>query len=77
MFHDQSAFMFMNESSVEDLNEKLDEYGLQKVTVQNFRPTFSISGLKAFEEDRWLQVRIGETEFTCYSPCTRFVILNY
>uniref|UniRef100_A0A914Q6D8 MOSC domain-containing protein n=1 Tax=Panagrolaimus davidi TaxID=227884 RepID=A0A914Q6D8_9BILA len=74
MFHDQSAFNFMNESSVEDLNEKLEQNGLEKVSVQNFRPTFAISGLKAFEEDRWLQVKVGEAEFTCYSPCTRCVL---
>ena len=71
MFHDQGAFMFMNDSSVEDLNERLVENGLKPVGMRNFRPTVAVSGLKPFEEDRWLQIKIGATEFTCYSPCTR------
>lgn len=57
-------------ASVDDLNKELkDEKAI--ISVRNFRPNILVSGVPAWDEDKWLHVRIGETEFVCYKPCTR------
>lgn len=40
------------------------------------RPNIIINNSIPFEEDRWLNIRIGDTvEFVCYRPCTRLAKL--
>ena len=59
-------------ASLEDLNARLEEQKQRKVEARNFRPNLVISGLPAFDEDCWLQIRVGqEAEFVCYKPCMR------
>lgn len=72
-YMDLSAFHAFSAASVENLNEHLS--GKNCVTdARNFRPNIVISGLPAFDEDRWLQIRINKTELICYKPCTRCVL---
>lgn len=62
--------MMMNESSLSDLNSKLDE----KVRALQFRPNFMVKGPSAYAEDNWKWVRIGETVvFRNIKPCQRLV----
>lgn len=68
--HDVSSFMLMTESSVTDLNSRLEK----PVTAQQFRPNFVVKGSQPFEEDNWDWIRIGsQTIFRQIKPCTRFV----
>jgi uncharacterized protein len=65
--------MIMTETSVEDLNSRLPE-GTKPSTCLQFRPNFVVKGdnLKAYEEDKWTWVKIGETVFQVVKPCTRY-----
>ena len=68
--------MLCTEASVEELNGRLSQLDDDKctVSVRNFRPNINVSGKIPFDEDRWLHVRIGEVEFSCFKPCTRCVL---
>uniref|UniRef100_A0A914YHH5 MOSC domain-containing protein n=1 Tax=Panagrolaimus superbus TaxID=310955 RepID=A0A914YHH5_9BILA len=68
--------MITTESSVDELNERLSklEEDKCKVSTRNFRPNLSIEGTKPFDEDWWLDVKIGEAEFACFKPCTRCIM---
>lgn len=65
---DEVPFNLINEASVDDLNARLN--GLQ-VTVRNFRPNFVLKGAKAYDEDHWKYVKVGENIFEIVKPCTR------
>lgn len=71
--HDASSFMMVNESSVEELNGRLDF----NVTPLLFRPNLVLKGPKAFDEDRYKWVKIGQdTVMKVLKPCTRCVFTN-
>uniref|UniRef100_A0AC34QUE0 MOSC domain-containing protein n=1 Tax=Panagrolaimus sp. JU765 TaxID=591449 RepID=A0AC34QUE0_9BILA len=75
-YQDLASFMLCTEASANELNERLAKLGDDKCTVsiRNFRPNINVAGTIPFDEDRWLNVKIGEAEFTCYKPCTRCVL---
>ncbi|XP_052900631.1 mitochondrial amidoxime reducing component 2-like [Anopheles moucheti] len=66
---DETSYMLFNESSVADLNRRLEN----KVTVLQFRPNFTVRGPEPYAEDRWRWVRIGEVVFRMEKPCLRCV----
>lgn len=67
-FHDATSFMLFNESSVHDLNNRLND----PVQVLNFRPNFVVRGPGPYEEDAWKWVKIGnDVIFRNIKPCTR------
>lgn len=71
--HDATSFMLLNESSIADLNTRIEN----PVSVLNFRPNFLVKGPAAFEEDHWKWVKIGdEVIFRCNKPCTRCIFTN-
>ncbi|XP_077993893.1 mitochondrial amidoxime-reducing component 1-like [Glandiceps talaboti] len=55
-YQDDAAFNILNNSSLEDLNSKLDV----PVSYKNFRPNFVVSGCEAFAEDNWKFIKIGD-----------------
>lgn len=66
--HDETSYMLINETSVLDLNTKIDDH----VTPLRFRPNFVVKGAEAFAEDCWKWIRIGdETVFKVIKPCLR------
>lgn len=69
-YADTSAFLITSQSSLEDLNERLD----QPVTMVNFRPNIVVSGAPAFTEDDWLYVKIGEAVFRKIKPTERCLL---
>lgn len=71
IYADLCSFMLINESSLEELNSRLDK----KVSVRNFRPNILINGPEAFDEDKWKYVKIGSrATFRCIRPCARCVM---
>jgi hypothetical protein len=42
--------------------------------MENFRPTIAVSETLKFDEDRWLELRIGDAEFVCFQACSRCVL---
>ena len=69
-FADGYPFMLIGENSLNDLNEKLEA----KLPMNRFRPNIVISDSKAFDEDNWKKIQIGETVFCATKPCARCVI---
>uniref|UniRef100_A0A1I7YZ76 MOSC domain-containing protein n=1 Tax=Steinernema glaseri TaxID=37863 RepID=A0A1I7YZ76_9BILA len=75
-FVDLAPYLAFSAASVEDVNKQLKSTTPEGplVSSRNFRPNIVISGTPPYDEDRWLELRVGETEFVCYKPCTRCVL---
>ncbi|XP_011268142.2 mitochondrial amidoxime-reducing component 1 isoform X1 [Camponotus floridanus] len=70
VYPDQTSFTLINEASVADLNNRLDE----PVTPLNFRMNFVVKGPSAYEEDKWDWVKIGDVILRNLKPCTRCIL---
>ena len=76
-FADAYPYLLISEASLAELNRRLVEKGEQTVTMKRFRPNLVIGGdAAAHDEDRWSQVRIGETVFDLPKLCDRCSIPN-
>lgn len=69
-FADGYPFLLIGESSLRDLNSRLDH----SVPMNRFRPNLVVSGAEPFAEGEWKQVQIGETVFHLVKPCARCVM---
>jgi hypothetical protein len=69
-FADGYPLMMLGESSLADLNSRLD----QPLAMNRFRPNLVVSGSDAFAEDDWQRIKIGDAEFRSTKPCERCVI---
>jgi len=67
---DAYPFLIIGESSLNDLNKKLE----QPVGINRFRPNFVFKGGDAFEEDTWNNFSIGTTAFHAVKSCARCVL---
>lgn len=66
-FQDEFPFMLMTTASVEDLNTRVET----PVKVDNFRPNILIETSKAFDEDSWSEIKIGDAILRNTKPCQR------
>lgn len=71
-FADSRPLLLVNTKSLEDLNSKLD----QPVGMDRFRANIVFVGTRAFEEDSWSRVRIGEVVFSQPKKCSRCKIIT-
>ena len=69
-FSDGFPFLLTSETSLADLNGRLD----QPVPMDRFRANIVINGLDAFAEDNWQRIRIGSVEFRVSKACTRCIM---
>lgn len=69
-FADAYPFLIIGQSSLDDLNMRLEN----PIPMNRFRTNFVFSGGKPFEEDNWKDFRIGEVNFKAVKPCARCVI---
>lgn len=69
-FADGYPFLLISEASLEDLNQRLD----QPIPMNRFRPNLVVSGCKAFAEDNWHHICIGQVTFQVVKPCQRCII---
>jgi len=69
-FADAYPFLLIGESSLTDLNSRLEN----PVPMNRFRPNFVVSGADAFAEDGWTRIRIGDVVFHLVKPCARCVV---
>lgn len=75
-FADFASYLIVNQTSVDYVNAELE----QPVNVLNYRPNIVIGGCQlAFEEDTWLEVRVGKqclsgNVFRCLHLCSRCVM---
>ncbi|AQS84240.1 MAG: MOSC N-terminal beta barrel domain-containing protein [Acetobacter aceti] len=66
-FSDGFPVLVTTLASLDDLNRRLDA----PVPMDRFRPNLVVSGAKAWEEDSWARIRIGDTELSLVKPCSR------
>jgi uncharacterized protein YcbX len=69
-FADGYPFLIIGEESLNDLNKRMAE----PLPMNRFRTNFVFSGGKAFDEDGWRTIKIGDIVFHAVKPCARCVI---
>lgn len=68
MLQDNTSYMLINQGTVDEANKFLN----RNVTPLQYRPNFVVNGPKAFEEDNWNWVKIGNDVVLKYvNPCDR------
>ncbi|KAL9953903.1 hypothetical protein ACROYT_G041376 [Oculina patagonica] len=69
-FGDFAPYMILAEDSLAEVNKELPS----PVTMERFRPNVVVSGMKAFEEDKWetgRRIKIGDVVFRFLNRCGR------
>ena len=66
-FADAFPFLIIGQSSLDDLNSRLEE----SIPMNRFRPNFVFTGGEPYEEDSWLKFKIGNIAFEGVKPCSR------
>lgn len=69
-FADGYPFLIIGQSSLDELNKRLEI----PLPMNRFRPNFVFTGGQAFEEDQWKDFLIGDIKFRAVKPCARCVI---
>jgi uncharacterized protein YcbX len=69
-FSDAYPFLIIGQSSLDDLNSRLEN----PVPMNRFRPNFVFTNGEAFEEDHWRGFSIGGLSFVGIKPCDRCVM---
>lgn len=69
-FADGYPFLLIGESSLNDLNLRLEK----KIPMNRFRPNFVFNDSEPFAEDNWKKIKIGNTFFQLVKPCARCVM---
>jgi uncharacterized protein len=69
-FSDGYPFTTIGQSSLDDLNSRLEE----KLPINRFRPNIVFTGGDAFEEDGWKHFTINDIDFYGVKLCARCVI---
>ena len=67
---DAYPFMTIGQSSLDDLNSKLQE----PLPMNRFRPNFVFEGGEPYEEDQWRNLSIGDVRFAGVKMCDRCVM---
>jgi len=68
-FADQCPILLTTETSLADLNSRLES----PILMDRFRPNLVIKGTDAWEEDKWKRIKIGKCEFKVNQDCVRCV----
>jgi uncharacterized protein YcbX len=71
-FPDGYPLLVCNEASLADLNRRMQA----NLPMNRFRPNIVLRGLKAWDEDRIVMLRIGTVRLKLVKPCTRCVITS-
>jgi uncharacterized protein YcbX len=69
-FADAYPFLVIGQSSLNDLNTRLEK----PVLMNRFRPNLVFTGGKAYEEEHWFEVQIGKATFWGVKPCARCIL---
>ena len=69
-FADAYPFLIIGQSSLDDLNTRLES----PIPMNRFRTNFVFTGGKPYEEDIWNDFKIGDVKFKAVKPCARCVI---
>lgn len=69
-FADAYPFLIIGQSSLNDLNSRLEN----PVEMKRFRPNFVFSGGEPYQEDSWKNFTINEIQFAGVKPCARCIL---
>lgn len=69
-FADGYPFLIIGESSLDDLNSRMET----PLSMNRFRTNFVFTGGEPYEEDNWKKFQIGDVKFVAVKPCSRCVI---
>jgi len=69
-FADAYPYLIIGQSSLDDLNKRLE----QPIPMNRFRPNFVFSGSNPYEEDAWKNFKIGDVRLKAVKPCARCMI---
>ena len=69
---DAYPFLLIGQSSLDDLNERLDV----PVPMNRFRPNLVFTGGKPFQEDEWRDLTIGEIRFVAVKKSARCALIT-
>ncbi|KAJ6630522.1 Mitochondrial amidoxime-reducing component 1 [Pseudolycoriella hygida] len=73
LFADITSYMLTTESSLNELNSKLQS----PVTSLQFRPNIVVSGSDPFSEDKWEWIKLGESVvIRNVKPCPRCAVIR-
>lgn len=67
---DGYPYLILSQASLDDLNTRL----AKALPMERFRPNLVIAGGKAYQEDTWRNVAIGDCRFQLVKTCARCVI---
>ncbi len=73
-FADAFPLLGISEASLADLNRRLQKIEVEPATMEQFRPNLVFTGCKAFAEDDWNQITIGNIRFAAGGPCERCIM---
>jgi uncharacterized protein YcbX len=68
-FADGFPLLLISEASLADLNNRLQT----PVSMRRFRPNLVVDGERAYAEDQWRRIRVGDVEFEGVKNCSRCV----
>ncbi|MDX6042841.1 YcbX family protein [Scandinavium lactucae] len=68
-FADGFPYLLTTEASLRDLQNRCPA----SVQMEQFRPNLVVTGTRAWEEDGWKVVRIGDVVFDVVKPCSRCI----
>ena len=71
-FSDGFPFLIIGQSSLEDLNSRMEN----PITIKRFRPNFVFTGGKPYDEETWKEFRIGGLLFYGVKPSGRCIVIN-
>ncbi|WP_162417709.1 MOSC domain-containing protein [Cyclobacterium roseum] len=71
-FADSMPILLIGQSSLEDLNQRLQT----PVPMSRFRPNIVFTGGPAYMEDTWDRFTIGSASFKITKPCARCVMIT-
>lgn len=69
-FVDRMPLLLMSENSLHELNQRLHK----RIRINRFRPNLVVSTERAFAEDSWKRIRIGDVTFRIEKPCVRCTV---
>jgi uncharacterized protein YcbX len=69
---DGYPFLIIGQTSLDDLNKKLE----QPVSMRRFRPNFVFTDGLPYEEDTWRDFKIGQVSFRGIKPCGRCLLIT-
>ncbi|XP_068246121.1 mitochondrial amidoxime reducing component 2-like [Palaemon carinicauda] len=69
-YSDWSSYHLACQSSLDDLNSRLEE----PILMDNFRPNIIVKGSEAFDENDWAFVKIGDVVLRRLKPCQRCLL---